>query len=165
MTLTAREEHVVVPRRAIGRFGTAARVIVGGYLLVDVVHGELTGTFYPAAWLLALVGFPAGLLAVQWVRTRRTRRPLRATGPVGHAVNLLAIAALYFTPDYAPALAATSDAVLIFLGSTMLLAALRGYAGCETLAVPNWLLRRDDQVGCVLFWPIDELERRHAKPA
>jgi len=27
--------------------------------------------------------------------------------------------------------------------------ALRGYAGCEVLAVSNWLLRRDDQVGVV----------------
>lgn len=28
------------------------------------------------------------------------------------------------------------------------------------LAVPNWLLRRDDQIGCAVFWPIDHLERR-----
>ncbi len=30
----------------------------------------------------------------------------------------------------------------------------------KVLAVPNWLLRRDDQVGCLLFAPIDHLERR-----
>jgi hypothetical protein len=42
------------------------------------------------------------------------------------------------------------------------LAAARGYAGCEVLAVPNWPLRRDDQVGCVLFTPVDALERRRA---
>jgi len=29
------------------------------------------------------------------------------------------------------------------------------------LAVSNWLLRRDDQVGCVLFAPVDQLE--HAR--
>jgi hypothetical protein len=45
---------------------------------------------------------------------------------------------------------------------SMLLAAPRSYAGCEVLAVPNWLLRRDDQVGCVLFAPVDALERRRA---
>jgi hypothetical protein len=38
------------------------------------------------------------------------------------------------------------------------LQALRGYAGCEVLAVSNWLLQRDDQVGCALFWPADQLE-------
>jgi hypothetical protein len=41
----------------------------------------------------------------------------------------------------------------------MWLAAARGYAGCEVLAVSNWLLRRDDQIGCAVFWPIDQLEQ------
>jgi hypothetical protein len=41
----------------------------------------------------------------------------------------------------------------------MLVAALRGSAGCEVLAVSNWLLRRDDQVGCLVFSPLDQLER------
>lgn len=43
----------------------------------------------------------------------------------------------------------------------MLLAAVRGYAGCEVLAVSNWLLRRDDQVGCAPFGPIDAVEAHH----
>ena len=58
----------------------------------------------------------------------------------------------------------TSDAALIFYGASMLLAAARGYAGCEVLAVSNWLLRRDDQVGCVVFWPVDHLERGPRRP-
>jgi hypothetical protein len=32
------------------------------------------------------------------------------------------------------------------------------------LAVSNWLLRRDDQVGCVVFWPVDHLERGPRRP-
>jgi hypothetical protein len=67
--------------------------------------------------------------------------------------------ALYLTPWYAPPLRFTSDAALLFYGASMLLAGLRGYAGCEVLAVSNWLLRRDDQVGCVVFSPIDQFER------
>ena len=46
----------------------------------------------------------------------------------------------------------------------MVLAALRGYAGCEVLAISNWLLRCDDQVGCVVFTPVDALERRRQRP-
>lgn len=53
----------------------------------------------------------------------------------------------------------TSDAALLFYGASMLLAAACGYAGCEVLAVPNWLLRREDQVGYVLFAPVDAIER------
>jgi hypothetical protein len=98
-------------------------------------------------------------LAAAWLRARRRPAGLRATGPAGHALNAAVFAALYATPWYAPRLAFTSDAALLFYGASMLLAAARGYAGCEVLAVPNWLLRRDDQVGCVLFAPVDALER------
>jgi hypothetical protein len=69
--------------------------------------------------------------------------------------------ALYSTWWYAPAVSVLSDATLVFFGTTMLVAAARGYAGCEALAISNWMLRRDDQVGCLLFEPIDRAERRH----
>jgi len=78
-------------------------------------------------------------------------------------VNVAVLLALYLTWWYAPAVDVLSDAALLFYGGSMLLAAARGYAGCEVLAVSNWLLRRDDQVGCVPFWPIDALERHTAR--
>jgi hypothetical protein len=147
-------------RRAIGAAGTLTRVMVGLFLLGSVVAGELSKGFRPAAWLLGLAAFPAVLLALAWLRARWHLARLSATGPVGHAVNAAVFAALYATPWYAPPLRFTSDAALLFYGASMLLAAVRGYGGCEVLAVPNWLLRRDDQVGCVLFAPVDALERR-----
>jgi hypothetical protein len=149
--------------RMIGAIGTAARLLVGLALLGSVLQGELAGPFRPAAWLLGLVGFPAVLLGWQWWRARRGRPRLRATGPLGHGLNIAVFLALYLTPWYAPSLRFTSDAALLFYGTSMLLAALRGYGGCEVLALSNWLLRRDDQVGCVVFSPIDQLEdhRRH----
>lgn len=85
---------------------------------------------------------------------------LRATGPIANLANVAVFLALYLTSDFAPALSATSDAALLFYGASMLLAAVRGYAGCEVLAVSNWLLGRDDQIGCLLFWPVDHAERR-----
>lgn len=151
-----------VRTRAIGTAGTAARVLIGLVLLGSVVTGEASRGWHPAAWVLALAVFPAAALAAAWLRTRRHPAGLRATGPAGHAANAVVFAALYATPWYAPSLSFTSDAALIFYGASMLLAAARGYAGCEVLAVPNWLLRRDDQVGCVVFVPVDALERRQA---
>jgi hypothetical protein len=150
-------------RRAIGVAGTTARVIVGLGLLGSVAWGHLRGGFHPAPWLLGLVGFPAVLLAWQWPRARRVPASLRATGPVGHVGNLAVFLALYLTPWYAPALQATSDAALLFYGASMLLAALRGDAGCKVLALPNALLGRDDQVGCPVFAPIDQLEHYRAQ--
>jgi hypothetical protein len=154
-----RRETRVRTRRAIGRWGTVARLIVGVCLLADVAFGHIARGFHPAAWALGLVGFPTVLLVAQWTRTRRSHTPLRATGPAGHAANAAVFLALYATPWHAPALSVTSDAALIFYGASMLLAAARGYSGCEVLAVSNWLLRRDDQVGCLLFAPLDHAER------
>jgi len=134
--------------RAIGVIGTLARVVCGLGLLY------LPWWDYGLQWhdvLLGLVGFPAVVLLGQWLRLRRTAAPLRATGVVGHLVNCGIAAVLLLTP-------ATADAADLFYGTSLLLAALRGYAGCEVLAVSNWLLRRDDQVGCPVFLPIDAVE-------
>jgi hypothetical protein len=147
-------------RRDIGPLGTGARVIVGLGILASVVHGHVVGELRLAPWLLGLVGFPALVLGGQWWRSRRTPARFDATGPVAQLLNIGVFVALYLTPDYAPALSVTSDAALLFYGASMLLAAGRGYSACEVLAVSNWLLRRDDQVGCLLFAPIDYLEGR-----
>ena len=150
-------------RRRIGPIGTTARIVVGILLLGSVIQGHLAGPFRPAAWTLGLLGFPALLLGWQWLRARRTPTRLQATGPVANVLNVVLFLVLYLTPAYAPVLSVTSDAALLFYGASMLLAALRGYAGCEVLAVSNWLLGRDDQVGCLLFWPIDHAERHRAR--
>jgi hypothetical protein len=149
-----------IHRRKIGPVGTTARIAVGALLLGSVAHGHLARGFHPAAWALGLVGFPAVLVGLQWLRARRSPTPLEATGPVGHALNLAVFLVLYL-------LEPTSDAALSFYGASLWLAALRGDAGCEVLAVANWLLHRDDQVGCAVFWPIDQLEhhRTGRRPA
>ena len=141
------------PRRAIGPMGTAARVVVGCFIVGDVVYGHVTGTFRPAPWILGLIGLPGLILVVQAMRAQRDPRPLDATGPLAQILNIMTFVALYLTP-------ATSDAALLFYGASMLLTAARGYAGCEVLAVSNWVLHRHDQIGCVLFAPVDGLERR-----
>lgn len=148
--------------RAIGWWGTAVRVAVGVLLMGSVLYGHWARGWHPVAWLLGVLVFPAVVVAGLWWRAHCHPQPLRATGPVGHAVNLVVFLGLYLTWWYAPAMAVLSDAVLVFYGGSMLLAAVRGYAGCEVFAVANWLLRRDDQVGCAPFWPIDAVEARLA---
>jgi len=145
-------------RREIGVLGTLARLGVGLWLLIDVASAFTLDQWYKP--VLRLLIFPAILMLGQWLRLRYTSAPLRATGLVGFLVNMAILLALYLTPWYFPPLAFTSDATLYFYGASMLLAAVRGYGGCEVLAVSNWLLRRDDQVGCLVFSPLDALEAR-----
>jgi hypothetical protein len=149
--------------RAVGVWGTTVRVAVGLALVGSVVYGHVARGWHPLAWLLGLVVFPAAVTAGLWWRARHHPRALRAVGPLGHAVNVVVLLGLYFTWWYAPPVAVLSDAALLFYGTSMMLAALRGYGGCEVFAASNWLLRRDDQVGCAPFWPIDTWEARRAR--
>lgn len=161
-----------VPRRHIGVIGTTARVVLGLFLLaygvlggqVSVIHGQVRTGFEPLSVAIGVVAFPTVLLAWQWLRARRALTRLQATGPFSTALNMLVFLALFLTPWYARPLSFTSDAALVFYGASMLLAALRGYGGCEVLAISNWILGRDDQVGCLVFGPLDYLERRLKGP-
>ena len=141
--------------RAIGPVGTIARVAVAaGLVATAFVVGEVRWS----EAVLGLVAFPAVQVLAHLIRLRFSLAPLQATGPVGHLVNCLVLGVLLVVP-------ATRDATVLWLAGSMLLAAWRGYAGCESLAVSNWLLRRDDQVGCVVFAPIDALEAQRTAHA
>ena len=155
-------------RRQIGSIGTTVRVVLGLALLayglsggkIVVSHGQLQFGFEPLGLILGVVVLPAVLLIGQSLRARRDPTRLEETGAVGTAINMAIFFALFLTPWYAPRLSFTSDAASIFYGASMLLAALRGYGGCEVLAMSNWVLRRDDQVGCLVLGPVDLAERR-----
>lgn len=99
------------------------------------------------------MGFPAVLLLSEAVRLRFSKVELRAIGPLETCVNA-AVAIPLFVFDV------TRDATLLFYGASLVISAARGYAGCEVLAISNWLLRRNDQVGCVVFSPLDAVESR-----
>jgi hypothetical protein len=146
--------------RDIGPIGTAARLVVGLLLVGLIVYGQLSssGHLTPITWVLGLIGFPALVLAWHFWRIRRNPARFSVTSALSLVLSLALPVALYLTGWFVPPLWFTSDATLIFVGSSLLLAALRGSAGCEFLALSNWLLRRSDQMACAIFTPIDSLE-------
>jgi multidrug transporter EmrE-like cation transporter len=151
--------------RGIGPISTMTRIVLGFWLVGSVIRGQLATGFTPvthatATWALGLIGFPALALAWHWWRIRRNPARFQDTSPLSFALSVALPLALYFTWWYAPTFSVTSDAVLLFVGGSVVLAALRGYAGCELLATSNWLLRRSDQIACAVFTPIDSLEQR-----
>jgi len=139
--------------RAIGRLGTAARAVAGVALLALGIVGLPPFDHLIPWWQLALgvAGIPAVLTLGQLARLAFTKAQMQATNALATCLNFAVLGGLLLiTP--------TRSATLVFLGGSMLLAAARGYGGCESLAFSNWLLRRDDQVGCLLFGPLDRLE-------
>lgn len=141
--------------RAIGPIGTAGRVAAGIVFILAGVLGQ--GAVDWIALLVGLIAMPAMAAIAQVVRLALARTALHATDALAACLNLVVAGLLLVTPW-------TRNPTCVFLGASMLLAAWRGYAGCETLAISNWLLRRNDQVGCVLFTPLDRMEAVRRAP-
>jgi len=169
--MVPRQHSNAANRRQIGPLGTAARVVLGailvgfgalgGRLVIPGGHPQLEWDW--AALALGLVGFPALLLALQWLRLNRDPARFEETGSLATTLNILIFAVLVSAARVAP-IAFIGFAALVFYGASMLLAAARGYGGFEVLAVSNWLLRRDDQVGCLVLSPLDRLEQSSRAP-
>ena len=143
------------PGRAIGPAGTIARLATGLWLVSAAGWAAQRGDLGWYEAFLGFVGFPVIVMLIVMASQRvlGTSSYLRATGPIGTAINLGIIAVLFLVPY-------TSDIALIFYGVPMFLAAWRGYPGCEVLAISNFVLQRRDELGCPWFWPIDAAETR-----
>jgi len=149
-------------RREIGPIGTAARLVgAAAALTVPALLDEFSG------WdlLVGLVGLPlvatAGFEAVRAGYERYVPGGIASqTGTcTGAACWLIAVVLAPLVP-LAALTPVTSTSLWIWIGGSLVLAAIRGYGGCEILAFPNALTGRRDQVGCIVFTPIDRAEAR-----
>lgn len=141
-------DHTVrMTTRQIGPLGTPVRICVGSGLLIAGLMASPTGL----ELLTGFVLFPAVELVILAVLRPPGSQPLRIYGLVGYGLNDGLGAVLFLT---------WTNPMLLFAGASVLLAVAKGYAGCELFALSNLLRRRDDQIACAVFSPIDALEAR-----
>lgn len=144
--------------RRIGVIGTATRALVGAALLAlafaDLPGGLIWGLEI-SELVLGLAALPAVMVAIGLLARRYAAGPVRFDGPAGVAANCVVIVVLSLNPY-------TSGAAALFYGTSVLVAAVRALPGCEATVLSNLILRRDDQIGCPIFTPIDALESRLA---
>jgi hypothetical protein len=151
---------VVQEGREIGRIGTVARLLAAAAALA--LPASLDAF---SAWdlLVALVALPAlataGFALVREGYERYVPGGLASQADTccGAATWLLAIILAALIP-LAALTPVTFTAFWLWIGASLVLAAARGYGGCEILAFPNSLTGRRDQVGCIVFTPIDRAE-------
>jgi len=151
--------------RAIGPIGTISRVI-GGVIFIAVPIAISGIDWWDVAAALVALPLAAGVLSPLIAAAYRRfapESPVRGDGIFSGpgcvliaAVIGVGIGITFVTPVDG------GVAIWIFLGGSMLVAAIRGYAGCEVLAIPNLMRGRDDQVGCILYTPIDAAEAKHS---
>jgi hypothetical protein len=150
-----------VSGRAIGPIGTVSRVI-GGLIFVAVPIALAGIDWWDVATALVALPLAAAALAALIAGAYRRFAPESlgrshaiCSGPgcaLIAAVIGVGIALTFVTPVDG------GVAIWTFLGVSMLVAAVRGYAGCEVLAIPNLVSGREDQIGCILYTPIDAAE-------
>jgi hypothetical protein len=143
-------------RRQTGRIGTSTRVLGG---LAAIALPVALGGVNACDLTVAFVVLP--LVAI--VAAAATRRE----GPWVRGVSTLAlVVAVEVGLTFLTALDG-GTALWLFVGGSLLVAAVRGDAGCEMVAIPNALAGRRDPSGCIVYAPIDAAERamnkRHRK--
>ena len=149
MSPTSRETNT--PRQ-IGPVGTLARVCVGTGLLIF----GLTASPTVFELLVGFVVLPAAEMLVLYAIRPQGSEPVHLYGVLGYAANFGTAGLL---------LAVWTTPATLFYGASVLLAVVKGYAGCEIFALSNFLRRRDDQLACAVFSPLDAIESRASSPA
>ncbi len=51
-------------------------------------------------------------------------------------------------------------AAVTFLGISLVVAGVRAFPGCEVMAIPGLLFGKHTDLGCLIFSPLDRLERK-----
>jgi hypothetical protein len=139
--------------RRIGPIGTTTRLIAATAL---VYLALFDGTSWGLRWydaVLGLVVLPALILALALVARHRGTDAIRFTGGAGTMLNCAVIVAL-LANRY------TAGGAELFYGVTLIAAAWHAQPGCEATVISNWILGRDDEIGCPAFSPIDQAEAR-----
>jgi len=141
--------------------GRALRVIVGLLLMIYV-----TPVYFRVPWrisvsvLLLMLGLIGAYSLIHIFISRR----IIAFGPsLGAFVAVGLLVALCVLSWPALAILGRGEgelAVVTFLGISLLIAGWRAAPGCELMAIPDLLFGKHTDMPCLIFSPLDWLERR-----
>jgi len=136
-----------------GSVGRVLRLLLGVVFLTSVAPFFIQAAL---AQIAAAVALTVGLLLAYLVLyVLLVRRPGRLHGWPGTVLAVGPAVAVYLAAGGPGQVAGVG-----FIGVSLLVAGGRGDAGCEVVAIPAALLGGHARIPCLLFSPIDALERR-----
>jgi hypothetical protein len=148
------------PRKA-PPIGRALRILLGLVLIAYTVpvYFRVPTRLAVGAWLLVL-----GLIGVYSLIHIAVSRRIVAFGPFLGAVvvNGLLIALYVAGGSGLPILGHGKGqlAAVTFFGVSLVVAGVRAAPGCELMAIPGVLFRKHTELACLIFPPLDTLERK-----
>jgi hypothetical protein len=147
--------------RQVPPVGRAVRILLGLALMIYVtpVYFRIPVSLAAGAWLLVL-----GLIAVySLIHIVVSRRIIVFGLCLGAVVALGLLVALYVAgASRLPILGRGKGqlAAVTFLGVSLVVAGVRAAPGCELMAIPGLLFGKHTELACLIFSPLDRLERK-----
>ncbi len=154
------QASVQQPSKALP-MGRALRILLGLVLIVYMVpvYFQVPMGLAVGAWLLVL-----GLIGVNSLIHVVVSRRIVAFGSFLGAIvaNGLLVALYVAGASGLPILGHGKGqlAAVTFLGTSLVVAGVRALPGCELMAIPGMFFRKDTDLACLVFSPLDRLERK-----
>jgi hypothetical protein len=141
--------------------GRVLRLLLGVILMADLIpiYGRLRVSFLFRTALLIV----AILAVYSVIHVLASHKILGLNSWLGTALALGLLVAVYLSGGRGGLILGRGEGQLAagtFLGASLLLAALRGDAGCELMSIPGALFNKRCRLPCVVFSPVDWLERK-----
>jgi hypothetical protein len=143
-----------------GPVGRALRVALGVLLLASIATFYVSGS---GQFVLASAAVGVGLIIV-YIGLRAVVGRRAGVGPwLGSVIALVPLVSVYVLGAGGGVIFGAGEGqlgALTFLGVSLILAGLRADSGCEVMALPNALSGKRSDLACLVFSPVDRLERR-----
>jgi len=152
--------YEILPRKA-PPLGRALRILIGLALIAYVtpVFFRVPLRFTVDVFLLML-----GLIAIYSLLQIVVFRHIVAfSSSLGAVVAAGLLVALYVFGVHDSLIFGHGEgalAVITFLGISLVIAGVRAAPGCEVMAIPSLLFRTHTELACLIFSPLDDLERK-----
>src|SRR5207244_3269008 len=141
--------------------GRALRVLLGLALMVYVAPVYFR---VPARVSLGSLLLIVGLIGIySLLHMTVSQRILRLASGLGAIVANGLLVVLYFIGATGLPIVGGGKgalAAVTFLGISLVVAGVRAAPGCEVMAIPGLLFRKHTEVACLIFSPLDMLERK-----
>ena len=141
--------------------GRALRILLGLALMIYVTPVYFRVPVRVAVGSLLLM---LGLISIYSLIHLVVSRRIVAFGPsLGAVVALGSLVALYTAgASGLPFVGGGKGqlAAVTFLGVSLVVAGVRAAPGCEVMAIPGLLFGKHTDLGCLIFSPLDRLERK-----
>ena len=141
--------------------GRALRILLGLALMVYVVPVYFRVPLRVSVGSLLLIVGLIGVYILLHMTVSQRILPL-ASGFGAIVANGLLVALYFIGATGLPIVGGGKGALaaVTFLGISLVVAGVRAAPGCEVMAIPGLLFGKHTELGCIIFSPLDRLERK-----